>query len=116
MKLLCTVPLRAKDKKTGKQDVEFAGPSGKKYLFELKSYNDEGDKGLVCDVTDEIDVGHALKTGNFEPVDELDFDKANEILDSFEDEDDEEEVQTSKPALIEAGTKPSGRKPKKAGK
>lgn len=70
MKMICNVPQRR-----GGSPVKAKGPSGTEYAFTV------GDDGLMsADVADD-DAAHFLALGDsFEPADEADFDRAQELL------------------------------------
>lgn len=46
---------------------------------------------LVCDVTNDVTISDALRSGNFEPVLEADFDQAKSLLNPGQVEGDEED-------------------------
>ncbi|MBI5255525.1 MAG: hypothetical protein HY855_03425 [Burkholderiales bacterium] len=70
MKLIATIKPRTDG------TVLATGPSKKDYTFKVDV--DTGDP--TCDVEDEADVAHFLGTGNFEPADEADFDRADLLV------------------------------------
>lgn len=79
---------------------------------------------LVCDVTNEVTISDALRSGAFEPVLEVDFDQAKALLnpgqaegaeDDPADEGDDDEAADAPP--VESQTTPAqvvrrGRKPR----
>lgn len=117
MKLLCVLEPNTE----GFAQASFgSGPRDfKEYLFEP----DENDD-LVGNVDDESHVAQLLKSGNFVPYGEHDFQAASAILESdalgdLEDDDDieaeDDEVETlGDGAPIEALTPPSKKSPRKA--
>lgn len=116
MRLLCNIQPRRNG------TVNCTGPSGTVYVF---SADEAGD--LVADVTDDADATYLLDLpgDRFEPADEADFVKAEQLLaakkaaesdpDEDDDEDDDEDADPNAPP-IEAGTPPKPPKPKAPGK
>lgn len=102
-----------KPRRDGK--VIFSSPSGVVYTFEA-----DKDGFLVSDVKDPSDARAALKTGNFEPVEESDFARAQEMIAPELDEDEvqvpEVDADAPAPMPLEAKTPPArfkgGRKAK----
>ena len=63
--------------------VNVVGEDGKNYSFKADT-----DGALVCDVTCEATIARLLASGNCEPVDADDFDKAIELSKSVSAQDD----------------------------
>lgn len=63
--------------------VNLVGEDGQKYVFKPDT-----DGVLVCDVTCEATIARLLASGNFEPVNADDFDKAIELSKSVASQDE----------------------------
>jgi hypothetical protein len=132
MKVLTTIRPR------GDGTVLFHGPDGKDVVFSGEPGGD-----LVAEAEDERILALLLANDNFQPADEADFDRGQEVLNRWanrrasvlgtsatddgageggqggndDDDDDEAELteeQLAKLGPIEAGTAPKGGKPRKA--
>lgn len=106
MKLLTTIQPRRDG------TVTLAGKDGASYVFK-----DDGAGVLVCDIADEATIAHALALGTFEPAEEADFQKAEELLQAATatddeadadggDDDGDDDVDFDAPP-VEAGTPPA---------
>lgn len=78
---------------------------------------------LVCDVTNEATISDALRSGNFDPVLEADFDQAKALLnpdqgdgaeDDPADEGDDDEAADAPPVESQTTPAPGGRRGRKA--
>ncbi|MBI5257015.1 MAG: hypothetical protein HY855_10990 [Burkholderiales bacterium] len=70
MKLIATIKPRTDG------TVLATGPSKQDYVFKM----DVSTGDPTCEVEDEADIAHFLGTGNFEPADEADFERADQLV------------------------------------